>query len=511
MLTKTILLELENLYINHGLPLLIMVFVFGPIIYFTSWALYTLFLSSLRNVPGPFLARLTRLWEVRNVTTGNIHNIMVNLHKKHGPIVRVAPNRYDFDTPQALKIIYRIGNAFHKSHFYDPFGSPHFKNLINELDNERHAAMRRQIASLYTMSALLSFESAVDGLTLVLKKKLQDFSNKEDLIDLPQFLQYYAFDVITAISVGEPMGMMESNKDIGDACKGLDDIWHNVAVMGLLPGLYPWMVRIVNLLGLRGLTDGLDTFVDLHMRQYPQKEKSQGNETITNSTFMDTLLELQRNGKITDKEIRLCLFMNISAGSDTTGISLSCIIYYLYTNPDTLRQLRVELRDAAKKGILSDSFAFKETQGMPYLQAVIKEALRLHPAVGTQLTRIVPKGGIVIENQHFPEGVEVGVNAWALYHNEHAFGNDASEFRPERWLESGGDRNDGLRIAGSFAFGAGPRSCIGKNISILEMSKAIPQIVQNFDFDIVPQGHWENECWWFVKPSYKVRVRRSAV
>ncbi|KAM6505407.1 pisatin demethylase [Fusarium solani] len=141
---------------------------------------------------------------------------------------------------------------------------------------------------------------------------------------------------------------------------------------------------------------------------------------------------------------------------------------------------------------------------MPYLQAVIKEALRLHPGVGTQLTRVVPKGGVVIEGQFFPEGVEVGVNAWALYHNQDVFGKDASEFRPERWLEPD---NEDLRIAGSFAFGAGPRSCLGKNISILEMSKAIPQIVSNFNLYLEPHDkEWVNKCWWFVKPEYKAQV-----
>ncbi|KAH7248152.1 cytochrome P450 [Fusarium solani] len=503
MLVNTLELKLSELYISHSLSALLNILIVGQASYTILRLFYTIFLSGLRKVPGPFLARLTRFWEVKKVSTGDIHDVMIDLHKQHGPIVRIAPNRYDFNTPEAVKIIYRIGNAFHKSHFYDPFGSPQFKNLLNELDNGRHAAMRRQVASLYTMSALLSYENAVNVQTSILKKRLQDFASQGQVIDVPQFLQYYAFDVIGAITVGSSMGMMESNSDLHGACRELDGIWRHAAVVGLVPGLHPWIVRLASLLRLPSVTDGLDSFVDAQLHRYKEKA-SQGATDDMNATFIGAMLKLQEQGKATDADTRLCLAMNIGAGSDTTAISLSSAIYYLYTNPHTLRRLREELDGAAQAGKVSSPISFQQAQEMPYLQAVIKEALRLHPGVGTQLTRVVPKGGVVIEGQFFPEGVEVGVNAWALYHNQDAFGKDASEFRPERWLEPD---NEDLRIAGSFAFGAGPRSCLGKNISILEMSKAIPQIVSNFHLYLEPNNkEWKNKCWWFVKPEYKAQV-----
>jgi cytochrome P450 len=115
--------------------------------------------------------------------------------------VQIAPNRYDFNTPEAVKTIYRIGNAFTKSRYYEPFGTPDFHNLMNVLDNKDHAALRKQIASLYTMSALLSYEHSVDAQTAILKEKMQNFANRGDVVDLPQFLQFYAFDVVGTITV----------------------------------------------------------------------------------------------------------------------------------------------------------------------------------------------------------------------------------------------------------------------------------------------------------------------
>ncbi|KAJ4322848.1 pisatin demethylase [Fusarium piperis] len=429
---------------------------------------------------------------------------MIDLHKIHGPIVQIAPNRYDFNTPQAVKTIYRIGNAFPKSRYYDPFGTPDFHNLMNALDNKDHAALRKQIASLYTMSALLSYEHSVDAQTNILKEKFLAFANRGETVDLPQFLQFYAFDVIGTITIGKSMGMMESNTDMYGTCQALDGMWHYIAVLGLIPGIHLRYIQLAKFLGFTPPTKALDSFIDTQIQQYTEAMERKGGVGNDADTFLARMLNLQEQGKATKKDTRHCVTINIGAGSDTTAIGLSSIVYYLYSNPRTLGRLREEFDKFAKAGELSNPISFEQAQKMAYLQAVIKEALRLHPGVGTQLTRVVPKGGAVIEGQFFPEGAEVGVNGWALYYNPDIFGDDASKFLPERWLQPGED----VRITTSFAFGAGPRSCLGKNVSILEMSKAIPQIVQNFDIEFEPKdASWKHECWWFVKPEYKAKIK----
>ncbi|KAM6510112.1 hypothetical protein FALCPG4_017739 [Fusarium falciforme] len=181
--------NLGELLGSQALVILMKILAVSYVSYLTLWLVHALFLSNLRKVPGPFLAKLTGLWEVKKVATGNIHGIMIDLHKIHGPVVQIAPNRYDFNTPEAVKTIYRIGNAFTKSRYYDPFGTPDFHNLMNALDNKDHTALRKQIASLYTMSALLSYEHSVDAQTAILKEKMQNFANRGDVVDLPQFLR----------------------------------------------------------------------------------------------------------------------------------------------------------------------------------------------------------------------------------------------------------------------------------------------------------------------------------
>lgn len=110
---------------------------------------------------------------------------------------------------------------------------------------------------------------------------------------------------------------------------------------------------------------------------------------------------------MTDRDIFVSIGANIGAGSDTTSITLSAILYHLMKNPETMRRLREELDEASREGRISDPITFKEAQELPYLQAVIKEGLRIHPATGFTMPRVVPKGGKEIMGRFFPGGVSL--------------------------------------------------------------------------------------------------------
>jgi len=80
---------------------------------------------------------------------------------------------------------------------------------------------------------------------------------------------------------------------------------------------------------------------------------------------------------------------------------------------------------------------------MPYLQSVLKEALRMHPATGLPLWRVVPEGGLQLGEHWLPPGTNVGLNSWVAHYDKRVFGEDAHVFRPERWEEAkalGGER-----------------------------------------------------------------------
>lgn len=89
-------------------------------ILFLGASLYVLFslvlwlIDPLRSVPGPLLARFTRLWYLYQIYKGDFERTNIDLHKKYGSVVRIAPNEYSIDDVGAAKVIYGHGNAFVK-------------------------------------------------------------------------------------------------------------------------------------------------------------------------------------------------------------------------------------------------------------------------------------------------------------------------------------------------------------------------------------------------------------
>ncbi|KAK5296666.1 hypothetical protein LTR16_000287 [Cryomyces antarcticus] len=101
----------------------------------------------------------------------------------------------------------------------------------------------------------------------------------------------------------------------------------------------------------------------------------------------------------------------------------------------------------------------------------------MHPAAGLILERIVPPQGIDICGEHIPGGTIVGCNAWVLHRRPEIFGADVDACRPERWIDAPPAQLKEMK-ATMFQFGAGARTCIGKNISLLEVYKLVPSFLR---------------------------------
>ena len=130
-------------------------------------------------------------------------------------------------------------------------------------------------------------------------------------------------------------------------------------------------------------------------------------------------------------------------------------------NPAAYKKLTTEIDTAVANGSLSMPVAYAEAIKLPYLKACINEGMRLHPSVGLTMPRLVPAGGATISGHHFPEGYRVGINPAVVQYDKDIFGPDAYDFHPDRWIEGDASRMDKTMLV----FGAGPRTCIGKNVS----------------------------------------------
>ena len=130
-------------------------------------------------------------------------------------------------------------------------------------------------------------------------------------------------------------------------------------------------------------------------------------------------------------------------------------------NPTAYEKLTAEIDTAVANGTLSIPVAYADAVKLPYLKACVNEGMRLHPSVGFTMPRHVPAGGATISGFHFPEGYRVGINGAVVHYDKDVFGLDAENFNPDRWIEGDAVRMEKTMIQ----FGAGPRTCIGKNVS----------------------------------------------
>ncbi|KAH6658887.1 cytochrome P450 [Truncatella angustata] len=482
-------------------------------------ALVQSLLSPLRSIGGPFLARFTDLWYGWRVYSGHFEIENLELHKKH---VRYGPNRFSFDDPDVLRTIYGPGSQFKKSDWYDAFNLPKplaFEqwNIFSTTDPKLHSEQRKPFTSNYSMSALVSFEPYVDQCADIFDQRLTEVVDTGVPIDYSHWLQCYAFDVIGDITFGKRFGFLDSGHDVGGVMAALDTSFTYSATVGVFPSIHPYLFKLMGLAAGKKNTgmQYVNAFTEDSIKEFRNKPKT-SKAASENNTGMKPLLDKffkkheEDPAHFSSYHIYTGAATNVGAGSDTTGISLSATFYYLLKNPGTLRKLRDEIDDKSTQGQLSDRPTFKETQGMPYLQAVIKEALRLHPATGLPLERVVPEGGAIILGRFFPEGTIVGVNTWVEHRNKQVWGEDAERFRPERWFTDDTERM-GLMNRHWIPFGAGSRVCIGKNISLLEMQKLIPRVVRDFNLEIEGGNHrtWDTLNHWFVKPiNFRVKVSK---
>lgn len=120
--------------------------------------------------------------------------------------------------------------------------------------------------------------------------------------------------------------------------------------------------------------------------------------------FMEASAE---NPNFTDMNVLRGCMANIIAGSDTTSATLNSVLFRIYSDPARLQRLRDEIDQFPKQGGNDGPITYKESLKMPYLQACIKEGLRIHPATGLPLFRVVPTDGATIAGVWFPAGVSL--------------------------------------------------------------------------------------------------------
>ncbi|XP_057983407.1 alkane hydroxylase MAH1-like [Malania oleifera] len=240
-----------------------------------------------------------------------------------------------------------------------------------------------------------------------------------------------------------------------------------------------------------------------------EEEEEEEEEFNLLKAYMNQEQQQNLQQKTDDSFLRDTAFNLMAAGRDTISAALSWFVYLLAMNPSARDKIRDEIganldRDNKK----CTRFSTEALGKMVYLHGALCETLRLFPPVPI-LQKAAAQPDVLPSGHRLDTNAKILVMLYSMGRMEEIWGEDCLEFKPERWVLEGG----GIKHEPSYkfiAFNAGPRSCIGKEISFLQMKAIATVIAYNYEVELV-EGHpvsISNSVILHMKHGLKVRLAR---
>ncbi|KAE8153133.1 benzoate 4-monooxygenase cytochrome P450 [Aspergillus avenaceus] len=362
-------------------------------------------------------------------------------HDKH-PILRLSPTVLSFGSVEAVKDIYGHGSPCVKDDMYKLITGDH-AHLLNVVDKDEHARKRRMLSNAF---ATRNLERPGD-----LTVNFRLWSNLFTLNSMQNGRIHYGGRVVFRFV-------------------GATDWFHILKSLTKL--LSPHF---------RARADDFGNIVSMLTNKRVEKYHSADKL----SDFLGCLIEDKggKNRGLDRGEIDAEASILLDAGSDTTAIALTNVLYFLIKHPDVLDKLREEVATVLAEESVTP---YRKVKSLPYLRACLDESLRLSPPIPRGLERKTPPQGMEIMGEHIAGDITVSVSAYIVHRDPTLFPKPDS-YIPERWLDNSETAKD-MRAA-FIPFTTGPRACIGRNITMMEQQILIATLVHRYDFAL-PSHDW---------------------
>ncbi|GLE01629.1 hypothetical protein PINS_up010463 [Pythium insidiosum] len=439
------------------------------------------------------------------------HDWFTELCEQHGgrPFrMRTAgrPGCTSVNTPQLFEDVL-------KTHFDDfEKGDGMRENLQDLLGNGIFAAdgltwfhQRKTASNLFTMRALReSMAHTVGNLLPTVHQILRHAAESQEHVDLVKLLNRFTMEAFARIGFGVELNCLDADED-HPFMAAFDSAQRIISLRFVRPAFFWKLLRWLNLGYEARLKEDIkvvnDTVFQIISRSLEQRQRcnplcgtakippgAPRKSTDIVSLFLDHVSNDEKrcvgDSSFDPIFLRDIVVNFLIAGRDTTAQAMCWFFFEIGQHPNVCQRLREELSEVLPKQ--SAAPTMDQVREMIYLEAVIRETLRLHPSVPANFKQ-ARRDVVLSDGTFIPAGTSVAVSSYSLGRNCAVWGPDAKTFRPERWLDPQDPKKLIAVSAFQFtAFHAGPRMCLGMNLAMMEMKIFLSSILSQFVIQLAP-------------------------
>ncbi|KAJ4766748.1 hypothetical protein LUZ62_077123 [Rhynchospora pubera] len=294
-------------------------------------------------------------------------------------------------------------------------------------------------------------------------------------VDIQDLFRRFALDTICKISFGLDPGCLDLDLPMSDFANAFDTASRLSALRATTTAPIVWKLkRFLNVGSEKELKHAIKIIDGLAQAVIRERRKigfSTGHDLL--SRFMGAVQE-----QVDDKFLRDIVVSFLLAGRDTVASGLTTFFLLLSQNPAVAAAIREEIETNKKDGVLCPG----QLNNMHYVHAALYENLRLYPPVQFD-SKFSAEDDVLPDGTFIRKGTRVMYHPYAMGRMESIWGEDCMEFKPERWLRDGVFTPESLFKY--TVFQAGPRVCIGKELSIMEMKTVIVAIMLRFNIEVL--------------------------
>ncbi|KAI0265873.1 cytochrome P450, partial [Gloeopeniophorella convolvens] len=431
----------------------------------------------LAQYPGPYLARLSKLWLAVVAAGGRQHIHYRMLHERYGDIVRVGPNELSVRDASAISSILGPGGP-EKGPYWD--GRIDGESLVVLRNHAEHARARKPWDRAFSSKALKEYDVIIARRVRQLAEHLENMIDQQRslgkafcTVDMSSWLSFFATDFMGDMAFG---GGFELMADRGDKENVWTTIIQGVTAIGVLAHI-SWFFPMIN-----SIAPGIKVLSDFGNKQVDRRLKMDASRRdLFYYLSGEDAPEEERPppDKVAQQGV-----LAIVAGSDTTSTAASAILYYLVQNPAAYERLQNEI-DAAFPSA-GEPLDVSKLKGLEWLNACINETLRIQPPIPSGNYRFVfPGNGPRRFGTHvIPEQTQFAIHTYSVQRDSRNF-YAPDDFLPQRWLAT--DKPAGAHNPNAFIpFSYGPYACVGKSLAMMEIRMLTCWLVLHFHFSVVP-------------------------